>query len=152
MLCVRRRFRIRRGCGDLQLSTSAWVRCEGKGRKERWTPLTRQTVHVLRVWLREREGTPTSPLLPSRSGRHLTRGAIWRRVLKHAAAAGERCPSLAAKNITPHALRHTAAMRLLHAPTPVDTATIARQGVSTTLPGMCWVDLAMKASRASPSG
>jgi integrase/recombinase XerD len=112
-------------CQDLQLSTSAWVRCDGKGRKERCTPLTRQTVQVLRVWLRDHDGDPTSPLFPSRSGRHLTRGAIWRRVLKHAATAGERCPSLATKNITPHVLRHTAAMRLLHAPTPVDTATIA---------------------------
>ena len=112
-------------CQDLQLSTSAWVRCEGKGRKERCTPLTRQTVQVLRVWLREQVGTPSTPLFPSRSGRHLTRGAIWRRVLRHAATAAEQCPSLAAKNITPHALRHTAAMRLLQAPTPVDTATIA---------------------------
>ena len=112
-------------CQDLQLSTSAWVRCEGKGRKERCTPLTRQTVQVLRVWLRERDGNPSTPLFPSRSGRHLTRGAIWRRVLTHAATAAEQCPSLAAKNITPHALRHTAAMRLLQAPTPVDTATIA---------------------------
>src|SRR5437016_6247565 len=86
--------------GDLELSTIAWVRCEGKGRKERCTPLTRQTVQVLRVWLRERDGNPTTPLFPTRSGRHLTRGAIWRRVLTHAATAAEQCSSLAAKNIT----------------------------------------------------
>jgi integrase/recombinase XerD len=77
------------------------------------------------VWLRERDGQPTSPLFPTRSDQHLTRGAIWRLVIKHAATARERCPSLATKNITPHVLRHTAAMRLLHAPKPVDTATIA---------------------------
>lgn len=112
-------------CQDLQLSTGAWVRCEGKGRKERCTPLTRGTVQVLRVWLRERDGQPTSPLFPSRSGRHLTRGAIWRRVVKHTGTAQQRRPSLATKNITPHVLRHTAAMQLLQAPTPVDTATIA---------------------------
>lgn len=110
---------------DLQLGTGAWVRCEGKGRKERCTPLSRSTREVLRVWLRERGGQPASPLFPSRSGQHLTRGAIWRLVVKHAATANDRCPSLAAKHITPHVLRHTAAMRMLHAPTPIDTATIA---------------------------
>jgi Phage integrase family len=72
-----------------------------------------------------RDGQPTSPLFPSRSGRHLSRGAIWRRVVKHTGTAQQRCPSLATKNITPHVLRHTAAMQLLQAPTPVDTATIA---------------------------
>jgi integrase/recombinase XerD len=112
-------------CQDLQLGTGPWVRCEGKGRKERCTPLSRPTRQVLQVWLRERGGQPASPLFPSRSGRHLTRGAIWRLVVKHAATARSRCPSLAAKNITPHVLRHTAAMRMLHAPTPIDTATIA---------------------------
>jgi integrase/recombinase XerD len=81
---------------------------------------------VLRIWLREQGGSPTSPLFPGRSGTHLTRGAIWRRVITHAAAtAAEQCPSITTKNLTPHALRHTAAMRLLQAPTPVDTATIA---------------------------
>jgi integrase/recombinase XerD len=112
-------------CQDLQLEDGAYVRCWGKGRKARCTPLSRLTRQVLRVWLRERGGDPASPLFPNRSGRHLTRGAIWRLVVKHAAIAGERCPSLATKNITPHTLRHTAAMRLLHAPTPIDIATIA---------------------------
>ena len=65
---------------DLQLDGSAWVRCRGKGRKERCTPLTRQTRQALHVWLRERGGEPASPLFPSRSGQHLTRGAIWRLV------------------------------------------------------------------------
>lgn len=54
-----------------------------------------------------------------------TRAGIWRLVLKHTDTARQRCPSLAGKNITPHVLRHTAAMRLLRAPEPVDTATIA---------------------------
>jgi integrase/recombinase XerD len=110
---------------DLQLDSPAWVKCRGKGRKERCTPLSRQTKQVLHVWLRERGGQPTGPLFPNRSGQHLTRGAIWRLVVKHAATASNRCPSLQAKTITPHTLRHTTAMRLLHAPTPIDIATIA---------------------------
>jgi integrase/recombinase XerD len=110
---------------DLQLEDGAYVRCFGKGRKERCTPLTRQTRQALNVWLRERGGIPASPLFPNRSGQHLTRGAIWRLVVKHAATASKRCPSLQTKNTTPHTLRHTTAMRLLHAPTPIDIATIA---------------------------
>jgi site-specific recombinase XerD len=112
-------------CEDLNLDTGAWVRCDGKGRKERCTPLTRPTVQVLQVWLRELSGDPASPLFPSRTGGHLTRAGIWPLVAKHTATAATRCPSLAAKNITPHSLRHTAAMQLLSAPDPVDTATIA---------------------------
>ena len=112
-------------CQDLNLAAGAWVRCHGKGRKERCTPLTRTTVRVLHVWLRELDGNPAGPLFPSRTGGHLTRSAIWRLVVKHTTTARSRCESLAAKNITPHALRHTTAMRLLRAPEPVDTATIA---------------------------
>jgi integrase/recombinase XerD len=112
-------------CKDLNLGSGAWVRCEGKGRKQRCTPLTHVTVQVLRVWLRELGGAPAGPLFPSRTGGHLTRSAIWRLVAKHTTTARARCPSLAAKNITPHTLRHTAAMQLLSAPDPVDTATIA---------------------------
>jgi integrase/recombinase XerD len=112
-------------CQDVQLDGLAWVRCRGKGRKTRCTPLTRPTRAVLQAWLRERGGRPADPLFPSRSGRHLTRGAIWRLVAKYTATAATHCPSLATKNITPHTLRHTTAMRLLHAGAPVDIATIA---------------------------
>ena len=112
-------------CQDLSLASGAWVRCQGKGRKERCTPLTSVTVKVLRVWLRELDGDPAGPLFPSRTGGHLTRNAIWRLVAKHTTTARAQCPSLAAKTMTPHGLRHTAAMQLLAAPEPVDTAMIA---------------------------
>jgi site-specific recombinase XerD len=108
---------------DAQLGTAAHVRCDGKGRKERCTPLTKSTVAVLRSWTRELGSQGDEPLFPSNSGQHLTRSAIWRLVVKHAASAEGRCPSIAAKHITPHALRHTAAMTLLHA--GVDPAVIA---------------------------
>jgi integrase/recombinase XerD len=110
-------------CQDVQLGTGAHVRCDGKGRKERCTPLTKSTVTVLRGWLRERGGQPDDPLFPSSRGQHLTRSAIWRLVAKHAASATDRRPSIAAKHVTPHVLRHTAAMALLHA--GVDPAVIA---------------------------
>ena len=111
-------------CNNVNLD-AGWVRCHGKGRKERCTPLSHIARRVLRVWLRELGGDPAGPLFPSRNSGHLTRSAIWRLVVKHTDTARERCRTLTAKNITPHTLRHTAAMRLLRAEPPVDPATIA---------------------------
>ncbi|MFN8204504.1 MAG: tyrosine-type recombinase/integrase [Solirubrobacteraceae bacterium] len=110
-------------CGDLHLTTGAHVSCLGKGRKQRITPLTTQTVTILRAWMRERAGQPDDPLFATSTRRPLTRDALERRLTKHAATATATCPSLATKTVTPHVLRHTAAMRLLHA--GVDTTVIA---------------------------
>ncbi|MEX1157028.1 MAG: tyrosine-type recombinase/integrase [Chloroflexota bacterium] len=110
-------------CADVHLGTGAHVSCRGKGRKERITPLTRTTVAVLRVWLAERAGEPADPLFPTATGTPLSRDAVERRIAKHAATAATACPSLRTKRISPHVLRHTAAMRLLGA--GVDTSVIA---------------------------
>ncbi len=108
---------------DVSLSTGAHVRVLGKGRKERCTTLTRETVAVLKEWLTEREGQPADPLFPTRQGRPLSRHTVGLLLTKHAAAAAVRCPTLQAKRVTPHVLRHTNAM-LLRAK-GVDIATIA---------------------------
>jgi integrase/recombinase XerD len=110
-------------CQDLSLGRGPHVRCTGKGRKQRCTPLTSQTVATLRAWLRERNGQPADPLFPTSRGKPLSRDAVALLVTRHAATASQSCPSLQAKRITPHTLRHTAAMRLLHA--GVDTSVIA---------------------------
>ncbi len=110
-------------CGDIHLGTGAHVRCVGKGRKERCTPLTKATVAVLRVWLRERDGRPDELLFPGRDGGRLSSDAVQRLVAKHVATASRRCPSLRGKRVTPHVLRHTSAMALLHG--GVDTSVIA---------------------------
>jgi integrase/recombinase XerD len=108
---------------DIELGTGPHLRCTGKGRKGRCTPLTRQTVDVLSEWLAERGGTATDPLFPTRRGTHLSRDAVERLVTKHARTAAQACPSMASKNITPHVLRHSTAMALLHA--SVDITVIA---------------------------
>ena len=110
-------------CGDAHLGTGAHVSCLGKGRKQRITPLTAATVAVLRVWLAERGEQAEAPLFPTRTGRSLSRDGLERRLAKHAASAAGTCPSLREKKVTPHVLRHTAAMRLLQA--GVDTSVIA---------------------------
>jgi integrase len=53
----------------------------------------------------------------------MSEDAVERLVMKHIAAARQRCPSLAGKRVTPHTLRHTAAMRLLQC--GVDRSVIA---------------------------
>jgi integrase/recombinase XerD len=99
-------------CADATLGTGAHLRCTGKGRKQRCTPLIKPTAQLLRQWITQRAAQPADPLFPSRSGGHLSRDAIADLLAKHAAAATQACPSLAGKNITPHTLRHTAAMEL----------------------------------------
>jgi integrase/recombinase XerD len=109
--------------GDAHLGTGAHVCCTGKGRKQRITPLATGTVAVLRAWLAERGGHAEQPLFPNRTGGRLSRDAVEHRLAKHTATAAARSPSLNTKTVTAHTLRHTAAMRLLHAGT--DTSVIA---------------------------
>jgi len=110
-------------CGDVQLTTGPHVRCVGKGRRNRITPLTPTTTAVLEVWLAERAGNPGDPVFPTARGGRLSRDGLDHRLTKYIDIAAQRCPTLQEKNVTPHTLRHTAAMRLLHA--GVDTTVIA---------------------------
>ena len=108
---------------DLHLGVGAYVRCHGKGRKERITPLTTQVVQVLRGWQQERAAADTDPVFPTTRGGRLSRDAVQKLLTKHAMVAELTCPSLHGKQLSPHTLRHTAAMRLLQA--GVDTTVIA---------------------------
>ena len=109
-------------CGNVHLATGPHVRCTGKGRKNRITPLTPTTTAVLEVWLAERAGHPDQPAFPTARGSRLTRDALDHRITKYIDIATQRCPTLHKQRITPHTLRHTTAMRLLHA--GVDTTLI----------------------------
>lgn len=108
---------------DIQLGAGAHVRCRGKGRKDRSTPLTRQTVSIVRAYLAERGGTPDDPIFPGPRGAPLSRDAVRRLVERHTATAAQSCRSLSSKKTSPHVLRHTAAMRLLES--GCDLATIS---------------------------
>jgi integrase/recombinase XerD len=108
---------------DVHLGAGAHIRCHGKGRKDRVTPLTTHTRDVLHAWINELGGKPNDPLFPSHRGTNLSRDAVERLVARHTATAGARCPTLRDKQVSPHVLRHTAAMALLHA--GVDTTVIA---------------------------
>ena len=108
---------------DLHLSVGAHVYCHGKGRKDRCTPLTTHTTAVISHWVTACRPTDTDPLFATRRGTPLSHDAVTRLVAKHAATAADTCPSLLGKHVTPHTLRHTAAMNLLHA--GVDITVIA---------------------------
>ena len=131
--------------GDVHLGTGAHVSCTGKGRKQRITPLTAATTAVLGNWLAERAGLPADPLFVTRRGTPLSRDALERRIAKYAATAMLSCPALREKKVSPHVLRHSAAMRLLNA--GVDTSVIAlwmgHENVATTQ-ACIHADLALK--------
>ncbi len=95
------------------MGTGGSVRCRGKGRKERSTPLHKDVVIALRGWLRERLGNPADPLFPSARGGPLSRDGAEGILAKHIANAGRQCPMLAKKRISMHVLRHSVAMDLL---------------------------------------
>lgn len=109
--------------GDVVLGASSYVRCSGKGRKERMTPLSRRTAARMRWWLQERKAAPTEPVFPARHGGALSRDAVARLLKKHTTAAAMTCPALTKKTVSPHVLRHTTAVNLLQA--GVDRAVIA---------------------------
>jgi site-specific recombinase XerD len=133
-------------CAAVRLGTGAHVRCTGKGRKERITPIRREARTVLRAWLDERCGAGGDPLFPGPKGRKLSRDAVRRLIERHVATAAVACPSLASKEVTPHTLRHSCAMNLLRH--GVDTATIAlwlgHEDVRTTYGVYLHADLGLK--------
>jgi len=109
--------------GSVVLGAGAHVRCLGKGRKERCTPLTKQTRSALSAWLKESGRRGSTKLFPNVHGGGLSADAVQRLLARHVETATLRCPSLRRKRVTPHVLRHTAAMELLQA--GVDCSVIA---------------------------
>jgi integrase/recombinase XerD len=108
--------------GDVVLGSGAHIRCLGKGRKERSTPLRRETAKLLAAWIGD-DKDANRPLFPSIRGERLSRDALEHLVRKHCLTASRACPSLGSKRVTPHTLRHSTAMDLLHH--GVDPAVIA---------------------------
>lgn len=108
---------------DCVLGAGAHVRCHGKGRKERCTPLDRQTVDILRAWLKHNNAKQSDFIFQTRRRNRLSSDAVQRLVAKHVQTAARSCAPLARKHVTPHVLRHTTAVHLLEA--GIDRAIIA---------------------------
>ena len=110
-------------CDDIHLGASPHIACTGKGRRQRVTPLTKTTVTTMTTYLAERRTRPGAALFCGPHGQPLSRDALEHRLATHLATAAITCPSIAAKHVTMHTLRHTAAMNLLAA--GVDVSVIA---------------------------
>ena len=141
---------------DVHLGVGTHVLCHGKGRKNRTTPLDRQTVHVLKAFTTERPSDAEGFVFPTRTGTQISRDAVAARLKLHTATAAMSCPSLSTKTVTPHVLRHTAAMRLLTA--GIDITVIAlwlgHESIETTQIYL-HADITMKenaVARTTPTG
>lgn len=108
---------------NTNLGHPAYLECLGKGRKTRATPLAAETVTALKTWKEELRPNLDDVVFPTRAGTHMSTDAVSQRLRKHVKNAAPSTPSLTSKNITPHVLRHTTAMRMLHA--GIDTSVIA---------------------------
>jgi integrase/recombinase XerD len=107
----------------IRLGAGAHVRCIGKGRKERCTPLASHARVAIQSWLKEPARRGATALFPNVHGGRLSADSVQSLLAKYVSVAGERCPSLKSKRVSPHVLRHSAAMELLQA--GVDCSVIA---------------------------
>ncbi|MFZ5801946.1 MAG: site-specific tyrosine recombinase XerD [Candidatus Omnitrophota bacterium] len=89
---------------------SHFVRCRGKGDKERIVPLGQKAVDACRLYIdrvRNKKRTQSNLLFIGREGRGISRQFIWHMIRRRAQQAG------IAKKITPHSMRHSFATHLL---------------------------------------
>ena len=107
----------------IHLGAGAHVRCIGKGRKERCTPLATHARAALKAWLKEPARRGAAALFPNLHGGRLSADSVQSLLAKYVRVAGGACPSLTSKRVSPHVLRHSAAMELLQA--GVDCSVIA---------------------------
>jgi integrase/recombinase XerC len=132
---------------DIRFDTPAQVRILGKGRKERACPLWPETVAALQGYLEQRDdgGQPDAPLFRNAHGRRLGRFGVVTILKRHIARAAKRRPSIATKRISPHTLRHTAAMHLLQSGVELNVIKSWLGHVSvTTTSQYIEIDMAMK--------
>lgn len=100
---------------SLQLGSPAFVKLKGKGGKSRVCPLFPETTALLQTHIAERQPPPTQEdhLFLNRRGEALTAAGVRYRLRRYVASAITGRPRLAAKRVTPHTFRHTAAVHLL---------------------------------------
>src|ERR1035441_7786615 len=98
--------------GHVDLCRGAHVRCLGKGRKERCTPLAQFTVASVKTWLEEPRRGTDGYVFPSSRGGRLSADAVQDMISKHVDVAQQRCSSLNGKRVTPHVLRDRKSTRL----------------------------------------
>jgi site-specific recombinase XerD len=108
--------------GAVALDAPPSVRFLGKGRKTRTCPLWPHTTKTLRQLLGARlDGPRDEPVFRNVRGEPVTRFGIHDLLARTVRKAAETTPSLRAKRVSPHTLRHTTAVHLLRAGVDVNT-------------------------------
>lgn len=105
--------------GDLTWGSSSSVRLTGKGNKTRLCPLWPKTVSLLKTLVGSRG--PHERVFLNRLGQPLTRFGIYTLVRRAVRRASTTMPSLKAKRISPHTVRHSTACHLLRAGVDINT-------------------------------
>ena len=108
---------------DVTLNPGGTFHFRGKGRKERVLPLWKCTVKILSKWITTNHLCHDQPLFPNARGAAMTRSGVEKRLQEAVRKAGDACPSIKKKRVSPHTLRHTTAMHLLQS--EVDITLIA---------------------------
>jgi integrase/recombinase XerD len=103
---------------DLDLNAAS-VKIWGKGGKQRFCPLWSATVSALATIVAG--GEPSRPLFLNRCGRPITRFGIHTAIERNALKVRALLPTLAAKRVSPHSIRHTTATHLLRAGVDINT-------------------------------
>jgi site-specific recombinase XerD len=119
---------------DICMNKSAYVKIQGKGRKERAIPLWTGTRRLIKGWLNHLNGDPNAFLFPNTQGKQLTRHGVSYRLRLAKDIAATKCPSLKNKNISPHCLRHSTAMHLLQSGVDINVIALwlGHESLSTT--------------------
>ena len=91
-----------------------YIRCVGKGFRQRFIPIHNKAIKALEEYLKEArpklaKDRKEKALFLNRQGRRLTRQGIWLLIKNYAKMAGIR-----EKDLSPHVLRHSVATHLLH--------------------------------------
>jgi site-specific recombinase XerD len=100
---------------DLNLHPNPSVIIHGKGRRQRYLPLWKETASALRAWLAVRGTALVPELFINARGLSMTRSGFEYILRKHVRTAANHCPSLLTKRVSPHVLRHTCALTVLQA-------------------------------------
>lgn len=99
---------------DVQLDRPSQVRLRGKGNKDRFCPIWRETADTLSQMIELSSASEHCIFLNAR-GRPITRDGVAYLLIKYSTLAANENPSLAKKRVTPHVLRHSCAVALLQA-------------------------------------
>ena len=141
--------------GDLRLNDAAQVKLLGKGQKYRSCPLWPETVEALHDYLKQR--TPKDPatqkLFLNANGSPLTRFGVRHIIGTYATKAKIQCPSIAAKAVNPHTIRHTTAMHLLRSGNDINMVSywLGHANVNTTH-AYVEIDMEMKRQMLQKAG